>query len=151
MIKKRSYKGKYKPSNPKKYKGDSSNIIYRSLWERKVMVYCDTSPYILQWQSEEIVIPYRNPVNGRLSRYFPDFWVKYQNDKGTITQKIIEVKPKKYTISPRQNPKRKTKLWKSEVLEYLKNTAKWKAAEKYCKKRGYSFQILTEDFLSPYK
>ena len=41
-----SYKGIYKPSNPKKYKGDQHNIIYRSLWERKFMNYCDLNETI---------------------------------------------------------------------------------------------------------
>ena len=52
-----SYKGHYNPTNPQKYKGNSSNIIYRSLWERKFMVYCDTNSFILEWGSEEIIIP----------------------------------------------------------------------------------------------
>ena len=86
-----------------------------------------------------------------MSRYFPDFWIKYRNSKNIITQKVIEVKPKKYTKPPPKNPKRKTRVWKNDVLEYVKNRAKWTAAEKYCKKKGIEFQILTEDFLSPYK
>ena len=86
-----------------------------------------------------------------MSRYFPDFWIKYRNNNNIITQKVIEVKPKKYTKPPPKNPKRKNKVWKNDVLEYIKNRAKWDAAERYCKKRGFEFQILTEDFLSPYK
>ncbi len=151
MMRNRSYKGRYKPSNPKKYIGDHTNIIYRSLWERKVMVYLDTNPNILEWKSEEFSIVYDNPITGGMSRYFPDFWIKYRNNKNIITQKVIEVKPKKYTKPPPKNPKRKTRVWKNDVLEYVKNRAKWTAAEKYCKKKGIEFQILTEDFLSPYK
>ena len=151
MMRTRSYKGRYKPSNPKKYKGDPSNIIYRSLWERRVMVYLDTNPNIMEWKSEEFCIAYNNPITGGMSRYFPDIWIKYRNNKNIITQKVIEVKPKKYTKPPPKNPKRKTKVLKNDVLEYVKNRAKWEAAERYCKKRGFEFQILTEDFLSPYK
>ena len=43
-----AYKGKYRPTNPKKYKGDPTNIIYRSLWERKFMCYCDLNDNILE-------------------------------------------------------------------------------------------------------
>ena len=74
-----SYKGKYQPSHPKKYRGDSSNIIYRSLWERKFMVYCDMNENILEWGSEEIVVPYRSPIDNRYHRYFPDFYIKYKD------------------------------------------------------------------------
>ena len=71
-----SYKGKYKPSYPKKYKGDPNNIIYRSLWERKFMVYCDKNENILEWGSEEVIVPYRSPIDNRYHRYFPDFYIK---------------------------------------------------------------------------
>ena len=59
-----SYSGKYRPKNPTKYKGDPTNVIYRSLWERKFMMYCDTNDKILEWGSEEFAIPYRDPVSG---------------------------------------------------------------------------------------
>ena len=71
-----SYKGRYTPQNPSKYKGDYRNIIYRSLWERKFMVYCDQSNNIIEWGSEEIIIPYLSPLDGRIHRYFPDFYIK---------------------------------------------------------------------------
>ena len=74
-----SYKGKFRPKNPKKYKGDPTNIIYRSLLERRFMVYCDDTSAIIKWASEEIIIPYVNPITGRVHRYFPDFYIKYKN------------------------------------------------------------------------
>ena len=70
----KSYKGKYKVINYKKYIGDPTTVIYRSLWERKVMVYFDQRKDIKRWSSEEIVIPYRNPFDGKVHRYFPDFY-----------------------------------------------------------------------------
>jgi trans-aconitate methyltransferase len=79
-----SYKGYYKPSYPNKYKGDPNNIVYRSLWERKFMVYCDTNENILEWGSEEIVVPYKSPVDNRYHRYFPDFYIKYKDVNGKI-------------------------------------------------------------------
>jgi len=49
-----SYKGKYYPSYPKKYKGDPTNIIYRSLWERKFMVYCDKNEEYLSGEVKKL-------------------------------------------------------------------------------------------------
>ena len=93
-----SYKGKYRPSYPKKYKGDPTNIIYRSLWERKFMVYCDKNEKILEWGSEEIALPYRSPIDNRIHRYFPDFYVKEQLSDGSIKKYLVEIKPKRQTI-----------------------------------------------------
>ena len=86
-----SYKGRYSPSYPQKYKGNPSNIIYRSLWERKFMVFCDLSENIVEWGSEEIAIPYRSPIDNRVHRYFPDFYVKLRETTGKIKKYIIEV------------------------------------------------------------
>jgi hypothetical protein len=137
-----SYKGKYLPSYPKKYRGDSTNIIYRSLWERKFMVYCDLNEHILEWASEEIVIPYRSPIDNRWHRYYPDFYVKVKNSLG-IKVYIVEVKPLKQTVPPKQ-PKRKTKQYINEVFDYTRNQAKWKAAREWCADRQYEFKVITE-------
>ena len=141
-----SYKGRYRPSNPKKYKGDSSNIIYRSLWERKFMVYCDNQTKILEWGSEEIVLPYRSPIDNKVHRYFPDFYIKVKESNGKIKRYIIEIKPKKQTVEPKMK-KKKTKGYIYEVYEYAKNQAKWKATEEFCKDRMWEFKVLTEDEL----
>lgn len=141
-----SYKGKYKPSYPEKYKGDPTNIIYRSLWERKFMYYCDHNENIIEWQSEEKFIPYRSPVDGKPHRYFPDFLIKVKESNGTIKKYMIEIKPKKQTVPPIK-PKRQTKKYISEVYEYAKNQAKWEAAKEWCADRGYEFKIITESEL----
>ena len=141
-----SYKGKYQPSHPKKYKGDPTNIIYRSLWERKFMVYCDKNENILEWGSEEIIVPYRSPLDNRYHRYFPDFYIKVRESTGKIKKMIIEIKPFKQCIEPKVQ-KRKTKGYIYEVVEYAKNQAKWKAAEEWCLDRGYEFKVLTENEL----
>jgi hypothetical protein len=141
-----SYKGKYQPAFPQKYKGNSQNIVYRSLWERKFMVYCDTNENILEWFSEEIAVPYRSPIDNKIHRYFPDFYIKVKESNGQIKKYIIEIKPKKQTIEPIPQ-KRKTKGYIYEVYEYVKNQAKWKAAEEWCADKGYEFKILTEDNL----
>ena len=141
-----SYKGKFQPSYPKKYKGNTSNIIYRSLWERKFMMYCDLNENIIEWGSEEIALPYRSPLDNRVHRYFPDFYIKVKESNGSVKRYLIEIKPKKQTIEPKVQ-KRKTKSYIYEVTEYAKNMAKWKAAEEFCKDRMWEFKVLTEDEL----
>jgi hypothetical protein len=141
-----SYKGKYQPTYPQKYKGNPTNIIYRSLWERKFMKYCDLNENILEWGSEEIALPYRSPLDGRIHKYFPDFYIKVKESNGQTKKYIIEIKPKKQTIEPIVQ-KRKTKGYIFEVVEYAKNQAKWKAAKSFCEDRGYEFKVLTEDDL----
>ena len=138
-----SYKGKYYPSYPRKYKGDPTNIIYRSLWERKFMVYCDKNDNILEWASEEIAIPYRSPVDNRVHRYFPDFYMKVKERGGKIKRYVIEVKPAKQTKPP-VKPKRQTKGYLREAYEYAKNQAKWKMAREFCADRQWEFKVVTE-------
>ena len=139
----KSYKGKYKPMNPKKYKGDPTQVIYRSLWERKLMVYCDKNTSVIEWGSEEIIIPYRSPKDGRIHRYFPDFYMKVKEANGKIQSYLVEVKPKKQTECPK--PRRvKTKAYLSEVMTYATNAAKWESAIEYCDDRGWKFKLITE-------
>jgi hypothetical protein len=141
-----SYKGKYQPKNPQKYKGDPTNIIYRSLWERKFLVYCDSNENILEYSSEELALPYRSPIDNKIHRYFPDFYIKVKESTGQIKKYLIEIKPKKQTIEPIPQ-KRKTKGYIYEVYEYAKNQAKWKAAQEFCEDRQWEFKVLTEDEL----
>ena len=142
----KSYSGKFKPSYPGKYKGDPTNIIYRSLWERKFMVWCDRNINVEEWGSEEIIIPYISPVDGRVHRYFPDFYVRARTKTGGKTRLIIEVKPLKQTQTPKKQ-QRRTKKYLNEVRTYAVNDAKWKNATEYCKDRNMEFIIITEDEL----
>lgn len=138
-----AYSGKYRPTNRSKYKGDPTNIIYRSLWELKFMKYCDLNENILEWGSEEIVIPYISPLDNRIHRYFPDFYVRVRSKTGRIEKLIIEIKPLKQTTPPKKQ-QRRTKRYITEVTTYAVNDAKWKAAREYCKDRQWEFKILTE-------
>jgi hypothetical protein len=140
-----SNKGRFRPKNPQKYKGDANNIIYRSTWEIKVMNYLDENPNVIWWGSEELPIPYISPVDKKRHRYFPDFIAKMRKADGTVMTYIIEVKPEKQTQPPTQ--KRKTKSFLQEVITYEINKAKWYAAEEFCKDHGWQFQILTERHL----
>ena len=143
-----SYKGRYTPINPKKYKGNPSRIVYRSLWERKFMIYCDTNNSILEWGSEEVIITYLSPWDGRVHRYFPDFYIKVREHNKTTKKYIIEIKPKKQCKPPIATPKRKTKKWFSEVKTWGINEAKWKYATKWCENNGMEFKVLNEDHLN---
>ena len=92
-----AYKGKYKVKNPSKYVGAVDNVVYRSSWERRFMVYADTNPNVVKWNSEGLVIPYVSPVDGKVHRYFPDFWIEVKDEKGKISHrgraldKMIEI------------------------------------------------------------
>ena len=138
-----AYRGKYYPSFPRKYKGDPTNIIYRSLWERKFMVYCVKNTKILEWGSEEIALPYISPHDSRVHRYFPDFYIKVQENTGKIKRYLIEVKPLKQTTKPKK-PKRQTKGYIREAFEYARNQAKWKMAKEFCADRQWEFKVVTE-------
>lgn len=141
-----AYNGRFTPSNPQKYVGDPNNIIYRSSWECKLMNWLDKNPDIVSWASEELIIPYKSPVDNQWHRYFPDFLVKVKTKNGTLKTMLIEVKPKKQTVSP-EPKKRVTKQYVNEVVTYGVNQAKWKAATEYCLDRGWEFKIITEDHL----
>ena len=144
-----AYRGKYYPSFPKKYKGDPTNIIYRSLWERKFMVYCDKNEKILEWGSEEIALPYISPHDSRVHRYFPDFLVKVKTASNQIETWVVEIKPYAQTREPKKTDScRITKRYINEVRTYAINKYKWDYAEAWCKDRNYKFVIFTEKELN---
>jgi hypothetical protein len=136
--------GKFKPINPNKYKGDPTNIIFRSSYELKFMEYCDLNESINEWRSEEFFIPYISPIDGKVHRYFPDFFVRYKDKHGENRTLVAEIKPEKDLKMPDQNPKRKTKSWAFKVKTWVVNEAKWKAAKEFCEDRKWEFKILTE-------
>ena len=142
----KTYKGRLSPKNPKKYAGDPTGIIYRSLWELRVMKYLDEKDNVIEWKSEEIAIPYRSPVDNRIHRYFPDFIVKVRMANGDTKTMMLEVKPKKQTIEPKAKSK-KTKAYINEVMTWGVNQAKWKSAREYCLDKGWDFKLITEDEL----
>ena len=145
MKKRATYKGIYRPTNPNKYAGDPNRIVYRSNWERKFMLYCDRNDDIIYWASEELSIPYVNPIDRKVHRYFPDFIIKTKNGK----RFMIEIKPSIQTKKP--TPKiKKSKAFMRESLEYIKNMAKWQAADVYCNDNGMEFKIFTEKELGIY-
>ena len=141
----KSYKGLYRPTNPKKYVGNTNQIVYRSLLERRFMRYCDLNQDIMYWASEELPVRYYSPLDKKWHRYFPDFVVKTINNE----KFMIEIKLSRQAIKPKP-PKKKTKSYMRESFEYIKNQAKWSAAKVYCEDNGMKFKIITEKDLGQY-
>ena len=135
--------GKFHPQNPQKYKGNVNNIIYRSSWELKFMQWCDRNENILEYGSEEFWIPYISPVDNRVHRYFPDFIIKVKENSGNTKNYVVEVKPQRQTVPPKQKS-RVTKSYLYEAQTYAVNQAKWKAAEEWCADRLLNFMVITE-------
>ena len=107
------------------------------------MRYLDGNDSVLKWSSEEIIIPYRSPIDGKVHRYFPDFWVKTAQG-----ETLIEIKPKIQTKPPKPKPNRRRFI--REVKAWGVNEAKWKAAMTYCEARDWNWKILTEQDLTKY-
>lgn len=145
-----AYRGRFRPKNPSKYKGDPSKIIYRSSWELKVFRLCDERDDIIWWQSEEIIVNYLSPLDKKMHRYFPDVVMQKKTPTGDLVTLMIEVKPHAQTIAPNPANRNKTptgrvsRRYINEVKTYGINEAKWAAAEVFCKQRGWHFVKLTE-------
>jgi hypothetical protein len=137
-LSKMYHKRKYIPVFPEKYIGDASNIIMRSSWETRFAIWCDKNPQIIKWSSEETIVPYVSPVDGKPHRYFVDFKIQTANNKTFL----VEIKPSKQTIPP--EGKRKTKRYLEESTTYLVNQAKWEYAKRFAKARNWEFIVITE-------
>ncbi len=143
MAKFKTMKGNFKPKNPTKYfGGDPSAITYRSSWEFTCMQTFDENPMILGWGSETCAIPYMNPFTRRQTVYIPDFVVVYEDRNGKKHAEMIEVKPAKEV--PGMVNEGAKKLSPRDKAAQLLNMAKWEAANRFCKKRGMQFRVLTE-------
>jgi hypothetical protein len=131
-----AYKTKYSPKNPKKYIGDITSITCRSLWERHVCKFLDENNQITKWSSEEISVPYVNPLDKKVHNYYPDFIIEINLNTGKEVW-MVEIKPKKQTFL-------KENASKKETITWIINDAKWKAAKVYCEKNNMKFKLLTE-------
>ena len=130
--------GKYTLKNPEKYSGGKTPT-YRSSWEWAFMQFCDNHPSVIQWASEAIKIPYKNPLTGKATVYVPDFLVVYQDRKGSKHAELIEVKPKKETTMENAG---RSQVSRARVVV---NSAKWEAATRWCKQNSIRFRVVTED------
>jgi hypothetical protein len=132
--------GKYQVKNKNKYIG--KNVPrYRSGWELTFMMFCDNHDSVIQWASEAIQIPYRNPLTGKQTVYIPDFFVMYQDKMGNKIAEVVEIKPKKQSLI-----ESKVASARDRAVVAL-NHAKWSAAMAYCKRIGCTFRVITEDDL----
>lgn len=137
-----AYSGKFFPINPQKYVGNVNNIIWRSSWELKLLKWLDEHSEVLEYGSEEIVIPYISPVDGKQHRYFVDFYVKIKTTSG-IKKYIVEVKPFSQTLPPKKKLK-VTPAYIKECQTYAVNQAKWTAARKFAEYNKIEFVVMTE-------
>jgi hypothetical protein len=137
--------GYYSPTNPEKYKGDVNNIRFLSGWELSVCQYLDNSPSVISWQSEEIQIPYYNPIKKRMAIYLVDFAIEVKTSSGKVEKFLLEIKPLSQTLPPcpaSSHKHKKAKLY--EMSTWLINSAKWRAASQFAKANGFQFKIITE-------
>jgi len=147
-----TYKGKFKPVNWKKYKGNVDNITYRSSWELSAFKVFDDNTNIVKWSSEDhkCIVPYYNPIKKRNARYFCDAWTKVKQSDGTYKEFLVEIKPLKETVAPkppRTNNRKAQQRFEYQKATWIVNSAKWDAARKYCKKHNMEFIYLTEQDL----
>lgn len=131
--------GPYTIRNPEKYVGVGTPR-YRSGWEHAFMRFCDNNDHILQWASESISIPYRNPITGKQSIYVPDFIITYRTRTNQTVAEMIEIKPKKQSVI-------ESKASARDRAIVAVNYAKWAAAQKWCQRNGLTFRVVTEDQL----
>ena len=101
------------------------------------MRFCDNHPSVIQWASESVKIPYRNPLTGKQTIYVPDFLIVYQNKTGKKRAELIEIKPSGQTRLTEKTSQR-------DRLAIAINHAKWEAASKWCQRQGLNFRIVTE-------
>ena len=142
--------GKFKPNNPNKYQGNVNNIVFRSSLELVAFKFCDMNSAIVRWSSEETVIPYISPVDGRAHRYFMDLkvWTRKEGqDELQVT--LIEIKPKDQIKQPKKTPTMKESTFNNAMRTWLVNAAKWEATRELCKKNRWKFIIWTEEHLVP--
>ena len=131
------------PRNPQKYRGDINNIIWRSTWELRLLKFMDENSSILEYGSEEIIVPYISPIDGKMHRYYIDFYVKLRNRDGEIKTYLIEVKPYSQTQPPVKRSRMTSKYIK-EAQTYAINQSKWKAASDFARHNNVEFKVLTE-------
>jgi hypothetical protein len=134
----------YEPVNKKKYKGDVFPCA-RSSWEQNFYRWCDFNESVTAWSVESLALEYFDPVKSKNRRYYPDVIMSVRDKSGKDRIYIVEIKPYSQVMPPKMVNTKKEKTKINEMKTYITNRAKWKAAELYCKKRGYIFKILTEN------
>jgi len=129
--------GRFEMKNPDKDVGKKTPLA-RSSWEFVFMRMLDEHQGVEKWASESIQIPYRDPLTGKYTIYVPDFFIVYNDKKGGKHAEVVEVKPESQTVLE--------KVGKSQYnqQQYVKNIAKWEAANAWCKQQGLRFRVINE-------
>lgn len=144
MSKKYPEPKRFYPNNPEKYVGDVNNIISRSSWETKLFRYCDNNPSVIQWNSEDIVIPYFSQADGKMRRYHIDVYAAVRLTTGKVQEYIIEVKPYCQTQKPVKRGRKKQSTYLNECYTWQVNRDKWDHARAWARKNNMIFKIMTE-------
>lgn len=131
--------GEYQVVNREKYIG-SKAPYYRSSWELAFCKMCDQHPNILKWASENLKIPYQNPVTGKLSNYVPDFMIQYIDKDGREHVELIEIKPSTQTTMENARSQQ-------DKMAVAVNAAKWKSAHEWCERKGIKFKVINEQHI----
>jgi hypothetical protein len=139
--------GIFVPKNKDKFIG--TKAFYRSSLELRFMKFCDNNQNVLKWGSENVIIPYFNPLDGKVHRYFVDNFVRIQ-EGSVIKNYLVEIKPSKQCLPPTTKYKKKSNMVYEQTM-YITNQSKWSAAKEFCKNKGLEFLILTEKDLLPSK
>ena len=81
---KRTYRefkqGIFKPVNHKKCL-NKTDVVYRSFLEARLMKLLDKNSNVIEWSSEQVIIPYKHPQKSKMegkpvyARYFVDFFI----------------------------------------------------------------------------
>jgi len=128
--------GTYTVRNRQKYVG-KGEPRYRSGWEMTFMIFLDSNDNVVNWASEAVRIPYRNPLTGKQTMYVPDFLVTYKGPNNTLKAELIEIKPKKQSLI-------ESKMNQRDASIVAQNYAKWDAATKWARANGLMFRVITE-------
>lgn len=140
MSSKKYRQGIFTPKNQSKFIG--SKAVYRSGLELKFFRFCDDSNNILKWSSENVVVPYVSPVDGRVHRYYVDNYIKVK-EGSEIKNYLVEIKPYRQTKPPTTKYRKRQHLL-YEQKQWAVNQSKWESAEKFAKAKGWKFIIITE-------
>lgn len=130
--------GPYKLKNPEKYIG-TNTPYYRSSWELTFMTFCDNNPGVIQWASEFVKIPYRDPLTGKYTVYVPDFLVVYVDKNLKKHVEVLEIKPANQTFVEQVGKN----AWNQ--AQFVKNQAKWQVANQWARERGIRFRVVNKE------
>lgn len=133
--------GYYTLRNPSKYIGDPQKVRFMSSWEFEAHRFFDTNARVVKWSSEPFGIPYIKPTDGKIHKYYVDYYCEYIDSDGVIHKELVELKPMSQ-VKPPSNRITKNSLYNG--ITYAVNMAKWEAAHNYCKSQNMQFRIITE-------